>query len=60
MLGRKKIELPLPPQYSGGFVGFGTGGFYPAQFDNFLLKSGECYYNYKHLHVDLLSSSGMT
>lgn len=41
-LGEIMLRVPLPSNYSGGYVGFGTGGFYPAQFDDFEITYGEC------------------
>ena len=35
-----EISLPLPKTFSHGFVGFGTAGFYPAQFDDFRIYKG--------------------
>ncbi len=35
-----KVVRPLPPGFSGGFVGMGTGGFYRAQFDDFEISYG--------------------
>ena len=39
-LGTVKKTLPLPSNFVGGYVGFGTGGFYNAQFDNFTISTG--------------------
>ncbi len=36
-----KVVTPLPMDYSGGAIGFGTMGFVNAQFDNFTIHSGE-------------------
>jgi len=30
-----------PLSYKGGFVGFGTGGYYPAHFDEFKILKGK-------------------
>ena len=37
----KQMSLNLPKSYTGGFVGFGTGGFYPANFDNINIYKGK-------------------
>ena len=34
------IDVLLPKVFSGGFVGFGTGRYYPAQFDSFSIDQG--------------------
>ncbi len=35
------MSSQLPSEYKGGFIGFGTGGFYPAHFDEFKITSGK-------------------
>ncbi len=39
-LGDVKVTVNLPSGYAGGYIGFGTGGFYPAQFDDFGITEG--------------------
>ena len=34
------IDVLLPKVFSGGFAGFGTGGYYPVQFDSFSIDQG--------------------
>ena len=34
------LVVSLPMTFSGGYVGFGTGGYYPADFDNFKIIDG--------------------
>lgn len=40
-VGSKQMSINLPSSYKGGFIGFGTGGFYPAHFDNFSILKGK-------------------
>ena len=35
-----ELVIPLPMSFSGGYIGFGTGGYYPADFDNFKIIDG--------------------
>lgn len=38
---KNTVSATLPSSYKGGFIGFGTGGFYPAHFDDFSITKGE-------------------
>jgi len=35
-------NIDVPSFHRGGFVGFGTGGFYPVHFDDFRILKGNC------------------
>ena len=35
-----ELVMTLPIPFSGGYVGFGTGGYYQADFDNFKIIDG--------------------
>lgn len=43
-LDKVQVTVPLPSDFVGGYVGFGTGGFYTAQFDEFKISYGRCGY----------------
>ncbi len=36
-----QLSANLPSEYKGGFIGFGTGGFYSAHFDEFKIIKGK-------------------
>ena len=50
------MTFPLPNGYAGGFIGLGTGGYYPVQYDNFTINYGKCgLYMLLYPHLILLS-----
>ena len=39
-VGNMESDFAVPQSYTGGFVAIGTGGYYPAHFDNFSILQG--------------------
>lgn len=53
-----KLITPLPQGFTSGYIGFGTGGFYSARFDNFTISSGKCVLGRgREPHVTIVLSS---